>query len=150
MKLTNTAIMHAKPKDKQYKMWDGDGFYLIVRADGKKWWRLKFFFNGIEDTAALGVYPRISLAQARERKNEIKKLLALGINPKQHRKEEKALKKLNSENSFEVVAREWWKSHMTNKADSHKEKVIRRFELYLFPWIGNQAISTLTAPKYLK
>jgi integrase len=150
MKLTNTAVMHAKPKDKQYKMWDGDGFYLIVRADGKKWWRLKFFFNGIEDTAALGVYQRISLAQARERKNEIKKLLALGINPKQHRKEEKALKKLNSENSFEVVAREWWKSHMTNKADSHKEKVIRRFELYLFPWIGNQAISTLTAPQVLE
>ena len=150
MALSNTAIINAKAEQKRYKLHDKDGLFLQVNPNGSKWWRLKYRFEGKEKSISLGVYPHISLSQARERKDAAKKLLAIGINPSENRKEAKALTKLNTENSFEAVAREWWQSHMTNKAESHKEKVIRRFELYLFPWIGKKPIATITAPQILE
>lgn len=150
MALSNTAIINAKAEQKPYKLHDKDGLFLRVNPNGSKWWRLKYRFEGKEKSISLGVYPHISLSQARERKDAEKKLLAIGINPSENRKEAKALTKLNTENSFEAVAREWWQSHMTNKAESHKEKVIRRFELYLFPWIGKKPIATITAPQILE
>ena len=150
MALSNTAIINAKAAEKPYKLYDTDGLFLQVTPKGGKWWRLKYRFEGKEKSISLGVYPHISLSQARERKDAAKKLLAMDINPSENRKETKALNKLNTENTFESVAREWWQSHMTNKAESHKEKVIRRFELYLFPWIGKKPIATITAPQILE
>ena len=107
MALSNTAIINAKAADKSYKMYDTDGLFLQVTPTGGKWWRLKYRFDGKEKSLSLGVYPHISLSQERERKDAAKKLLAIGINPSENRKETKALNKLNTENSFEVVAREW-------------------------------------------
>ena len=150
MALSNTAIINAKAADKSYKMYDTDGLYLQVTPQGGKWWRLKYRFDGKEKLLSLGTYPDISLSQARQKREDSKKLLAIDINPSENRKQTKADNRLNTENSFELVAREWWQSHMTNKADSHKEKVIRRFELYLFPWIGKKPISSITAPQVLE
>jgi integrase len=150
MALSNTAIINAKAADKSYKMYDTDGLFLQVTPQGGKWWRLKYRFDGKEKLLSLGTYPDISLSQARQKREDSKKLLAIDIDPSENRKQTKAESRLNIENSFELVAREWWQSHMSNKADSHKEKVIRRFELYLFPWIGKKPISSITAPQVLE
>lgn len=150
MALSNTAIINAKAADKSYKMYDTDGLFLQVTPQGGKWWRLKYRFDGKEKLLSLGTYPDISLSQARQKREDSKKLLAIDIDPSEKRKQTKADNRLNTENSFELVAREWWQSHMTNKANSHKQKVIRRFELYLFPWIGKKPISSITAPQVLE
>ena len=151
MALTTTQINNSKPTDKVYKLYDSDGLFMQVTPSGGRWWRFKFRFNGKEKLLSLGTYPDVSLSSARDKRDSARILLASEppIDPSENRKETKALSKLNTENSFEVVAREWWQSHMTNKADSHKEKVIRRFELYLFPWIGKKSIASLTAPQVL-
>lgn len=152
MALSDTSIRNSKPAEKPYKLYDSDGLFIQVTPSGGRWWRLKYRFNGKEKLLSLGTYPEVSLASARSRREEAKKLLANDppIDPSENRKNNKAITKLNTENSFELVAREWWKSHMANKADSHKEKVIRRFEIYLFPWIGNKPINSLTAPQVLE
>lgn len=149
MALTDTKIKAAKPKDKAYKLGDDGGLYLFVTPAGGKLWRLKYRFNSKEKVLSFGAYPEISLLEAREKRDHARKLLANDQDPNEIRKTDKAINKLNAGNSFEVVAREWWQSHMKNKAKSHKDKVIRRFELYLFPWIGNKPIAEITAPQML-
>lgn len=150
MALSNTAIINAKAAEKPYKLYDTNGLFMYVTPNGGKWWRLKYYFDGKEKLLSLGTYPDISLSQARQKREDSKKLLAIDIDPSENRKQTKAHNKLNIENSFELIAREWWQSHMKNKADSHKEKVIRRFELYLFPWIGKKPMSSITAPQMLE
>jgi integrase len=150
--LSVTAINNAKPKDKPYKIADEKGLYLLIQSIGSKLWRLDYRFDDKRKTLALGSFPEVSLASARDRRNEAKKLLASDppIDPSENRKVDKATNKLNAANSFELVARAWWGSYMKGKAESHKEKVIRRFELYLFPWIGSKPISAITAPQMLE
>lgn len=150
--LSVTAINNAKPKDKPYKIADEKGLYLLIQSSGSKLWRLDYRFDDKRKTLALGSFPEVSLASARDRRNDAKKLLANDppIDPSENRKVEKATNKLNAANSFKLVARAWWESYMKGKAESHKEKVIRRFELYLFPWIGSKPISAITAPQILE
>lgn len=149
MALTDVAIKTAKPRDKAYKLADSGGLYIEIAPSGGKWWRYKYRFEGKEQRISLGTYPDISLKEARDRHVEERKKLSNGINPSASRKADKISKQLNNANSFELVAREWWQAHMKNKAASHKDKVIRRFEIYLFPWIGKRAISDLSAPELL-
>lgn len=150
MALTDTTIRTAKPKDKIYKLSDSGGLYIEVTPKGGKRWRYKFRYEGKENRISFGTYPEVSLAKARELHSDARKLLAQKVSPSENRKTVNTTKKLNAANSFEFVAREWWHSYMKEKADSHKEKVIRRFELYLFPWIGTKAISDITAPQVLE
>jgi integrase len=150
--LSATAINNTKPKDKPYKLADEKGLYLFIQATGSKLWRFDYRFLGKRKTLALGSYPDVSLSHARDKRDKARSLLASDppIDPSENRKAEKSSKLLSSENSFEVIAREWWQTHMKNKAASHKDKVIRRFELYLFPWIGSKPISDITAPQMLQ
>ena len=150
--LSATAINNAKPKDKPYKLADEKGLYLFIQASGSKLWRFDYRFLGKRKTLALGSYPDVSLSHARDKRDKARSLLASEppIDPSENRKAEKSSKSLSSENSFEVIAREWWQTHMKNKAASHKDKVIRRFELYLFPWIGSKPIADITAPQMLQ
>lgn len=149
MALTDVAIRTAKPAAKPYKLSDAGGLYIEITPKGGKWWRYKYRFNGKENRLSLGTYPDTGLKEARAKHAEARKLLAEGIAPSANRKAEKASRLGSDANSFEVVAREWIASHMANKAASHKNKVLRRFELYLFPWIGKQAIADITAPEVL-
>lgn len=151
MALTNTAINNAKPAEKPYKLYDSDGLFLQVTPSGGKWWRFKYRFDNKEKLISLGTYPEVSLKQARDKRDDARKQIANdSIDPSKSRQKAKLEKEISLVNSFELVAREWWQSYMKNKAESHKDKVIRRFELYLFPWIGNQPIAEITAPQLLQ
>ena len=150
--LSATAINNAKPKVRPYKLADEKGLYLFIQPTGSRLWRFDYRFLEKRKTLALGSYPDVSLSHARDKRNKARSLLASDppIDPSENRKAEKSSKLSNCENSFEVVAREWWHIHMKNKATSHKDKVIRRFELYLFPWIGSKPIAEITAPQMLQ
>lgn len=150
MALTNTAIRNAKPTDKPFKLYDEKGLFLQVTPSGGKWWRLKFRFGGKEKLLSLGVYPDVTLAQARERRDDAKKQLAIDIDPSESRKSDKATKKLNSANSLELVTREWAVSYFKNKTASHQQRTVKRLETYIFPWLGNKPISEITAPQILE
>ena len=152
MALSNTAILNAKPSEKPYKLYDSEGLFMQVTPNGGKWWRFKYRFEGKEKLLSFGTYPEVSLADARQRRDSSRKLLAEDppIDPSVKRKDDIIKNKLNSSNSFELVARDWWQSYMKSKAESHKQKVMRRFELYLFPWIGSKPISQITSPQLLE
>ena len=150
MSLTDIAIKGAKPKDKPYKLSDGGGLYLEVAPSGGKWWRYKFRFGGKELRLSLGTYPDVGLKDARARHAVERKKLSVGINPSDNRKAEKTASKIAATNGFEVVAREWAKSYFTNKTASHQERTMRRLENYIFPWLGNKAVSEINAPQILE
>ncbi len=150
MPLTDTAIRNAKPAKKAKKLFDGGGMYLEVAPSGGKWWRLKYRFGGKEKRLSLGVYPDVSLKDARERRDEARKLLANGIDPGENRKAKKAAKVERAANSFEVVAREWFAKRSPNWSASHTPRIIRRLEQDIFPWIGGKPIADLTPPQLLE
>ena len=149
MKLTDTAAKKAKPEERPYKMADGGGMYLEVMPNGSKYWRLKYRFNGKEKKLALGVYPDVPLALARERRDEARKQLAQDIDPGEHKKAVKAAKADRAANSFEVVAREWFSKFSPTWSAGHADKIIRRLERDLFPWLGSRPIADITAPELL-
>jgi integrase len=148
MPLTDTAIRNAKLQNKQYKLTDEKGMYLLVNKAGK-YFRLDYRFAGKRKTLALGVYPGVKLVEAREKRDDARKLIANGIDPGQVRKVQKSIQIEQTENSFEAIAREWHGKYSSNWADSHAKKIIRRFELYIFPWLGPRPIAEITPPELL-
>src|ERR1700733_8515806 len=107
MPLSDAKIRNASPKDKPYKLADSEGMYLFVSPAGSKCWRLKYRFAGKEKDLSLGVYPEISLNEARELRIKARKTLAGGNDPAELKRESKRLAKVKGDNSFEKIAREW-------------------------------------------
>lgn len=130
-------------------MADGVDMYLEVMPTGSKYWRLKYRFGGKEKRLAFGVYPDVSLAQARERRDDARKLLANGTDPGAVKQAQKASKVALTENSFEVIAREWFVRHAPNWKKNHSSKIIARLEKDVFPWIGALPIADISAPALL-
>ncbi|MFT3960517.1 tyrosine-type recombinase/integrase [Propionivibrio sp.] len=149
MPLTDTAIRKAKPAEKPYKLADEKGLYLLISPTGSKWWRQKYRFGGKEKLLSLGVYPDVSLKDARERRDEARKLLANGTDPGEAKKAEKQASSERTANSFETIAREWFAKHSATLAESNATRTIRRLERDLFPWIGNRPIAEITPPELL-
>lgn len=149
MPLTDTKIRLIKPKEKVFRVFDEKGLYLEISPKGGKWWRLKYRFNGLEKRISLGVYPSVTLKQARDRRDDARRLLGSGINPSEHRKNVKADSQSENANSFEVVAREWFTKKETSWAESHSKRVIRLLERDMFPWLGRSAISSVTSLEIL-
>jgi integrase len=147
MPLTDAAIRNAKPGDKPKKLFDGRGLYLEVAPSGGKWWRLKYRFGSKEKRLSLGVYPEVSLKDARERRDEARKLLTNEIDPSENRKAKKAARENRAANSFEIVAREWLAKHSPNWSASHGDRIIRRLERDIFPWLGGRPVADITAPQ---
>ena len=147
--LTDTVIRHAKPHGKTARLFDSGGLYLEVSPTGGKWWRLKYRFAGKEKRLSLGVYPAVGLKDARQRRDEARKLLADGIDPGENRKAQKAVKQDRAANSFEVVAREWIAKYAPTWTANHAERILRRFDRDLFPWIGAKPVAEVTAPELL-
>ncbi len=149
MALSDLTIRTAKPGAKPLRLSDSGGLYLEVAPSGGKLWRLKYRFNGKEKRLALGKYPEVGLKDARERRDEARKLLANEIDPGENRKAQKAAKTERAANSFEVVAREWIAKFTPTWAASHTSKIVRRLEMYVFPWLGGRPIAEITAPELL-
>ncbi len=149
MSLTDTAIKNVRPGAKPLKLTDEKGMFLLVSPAGGKWWRLKYRFGGKEKLLSIGTYPEVSLKDARQRRDDARKLLADGVDPGENRKAAKAAQTERAANSFEVIAREWFAKHAPNWAESHASKIIQRLEKNVFPWIGGKPIAEITAPQLL-
>jgi len=145
--LTPSAVANAKPQAKPYKLRDERGMYLLVQPTGARLFRMDYRRPGTgkRNTLALGVFPDVSLKQARERRDTARKLLADGIDPAAKREAERSA----DADTFEAIAREFIERRLASKAESHRSKVQRRLELYVFPYLGRHPIASVTAPEIL-
>lgn len=148
MPLTYTAIRNAKRKEKPYKLYDEKGLYLLVKNAGK-YFRFDYRYAGKRKTLALGVYPDVRLAEAREKRDEARKLLQNNVDPSQHRKAIKARKMEQTANGFEAVAWEWFIKNKHTWTEGHSRTIIGRLQLNVFPWLGTQPVGSITAPELL-
>jgi integrase len=151
MALIDTQLRNAKVTDKDYTLNDGQGLYLLITPKGGKWWRFRYRYAGKPKLLSLGTYPEVSLLDARARRDEARKQLAQipPIDPSEVKQAQKQALYGKHENAFEAIAREWLATKMQTKSEGYRNNVLRRFELYLFPWIGKHAINELTAPELL-
>lgn len=147
MPLTDTAIRSAKPQAKPFKLFDGGGLYLLVSPAGGKWWRWKYRFGGKAKGLSFGVYPDVTLKSARDKRDAGRRQLAAGIDPGEARKAEKQAQ--GGAESFEAIAREWHGKFSQGWVASHGDRILRRLEKDLFPWLGKRAIAEIKAPELL-
>ena len=128
-------------------MSDEKGLYLQVNPTGSKLWQWKYRIDGKEKLMALGNYPDVSLAQAREKHNQARKQLAMAVDPMAQKKADNIVRKLSQEHSFATVARDWWAQWKASRSDNHTASVMRRLEADVFPAIGSRPISEIKAPE---
>jgi integrase len=147
--LTNILIKNAKPRSVAYVLKDERGLGLEVSTTGRKWWRFRYWFKGKENRLSLGTYPEVSLADARERREDARRLIAKGIDPSEARKAEKAAAE-EAEATFENVAREWIGKNTPTWAPRHTESIVARLERHVFPFIGKRPIAEVNAPELLR
>jgi len=140
MPLNARQIDTAKPKEKIYKLADGGGLYLQVNVNGSKYWRMKYRFAGKEKKLSFGTYPDVSLADARAKREEARKILAADNDPGEVKKAEQLAKKNSIENTFEAIATEWYTAKMPNWSENYTSYVIRAFKNNVFPYIGSRPI----------
>jgi len=145
--LTDTEIKRAKAAEKAYSMGDGGGLYLWVKPTGGKLWRWSYRYEGKEKLMSLGKYPDVSLAQARGRHSEARKLLATGVDPMAQRKAEKTAEKIAVENSFQSVTTQWLEHWQEGKSPRHVDSVRRRMEADILPCLGARPIAEIEAPE---
>lgn len=141
--LSDMDVRKAKKKDKQYSLFDGGGLYLLITPSGGKLWRLKYKVEGKAGLLAFGSYPEISLADARQRRDDARKLVANGVNPGAVKKAQKNAKFTAAGNSFEVIAREWLEKFSPQWSDSHRTRTTSLIARDLFPWIGSRPIEEI-------
>ncbi|MFT3759322.1 tyrosine-type recombinase/integrase [Thauera sp.] len=150
MPLTDTAIKQAKPQGKPFKLPDADGMYLLVQPAGSKLWRYDYRFAGKRKTLALGKYPDVGLKAARKALAAAREQLAAGIDPSAAKKEAKRAAKVAAENSFEAVARAWWKGWQADRTEGTANAAIRALELHVFPHIGDKPITAVQPVEILE
>ncbi|WP_297848510.1 integrase arm-type DNA-binding domain-containing protein [uncultured Desulfovibrio sp.] len=149
MKLADTFIRHVVANGKVQKHSDGGGLFLYVTSAGKKSWRLAYRFAGRQKLISLGPYPSVSLREAREKREDAKKLLREHIDPSQARRQAREAAAEAARNSFEDVAREWYVKYSTKWVPSYRKTVIRILEENLFPYVGKRPINAITSRELL-
>ena len=149
MSLTNAACKNAPPRERPYKKADGGGMYLEVMPNGSKYWRLKYRFAGKEKRLALGVFPEVSLIDAREKRDAARKLMAQGLDPSLAKYETKQRVTLNAANTFEATAREWHKQNLERWTPNYGQDILHRLEMDIFPEIGRRPVADITALQIL-
>lgn len=159
--LTPITLKTAKPAEKDKRMNDGEGLYLLLKVNGAKWWRFDYSYEGKRKTLSLGVYPEITLADARERAVEAREKVAKGIDPSEDRKQikirrlqkQEAQKRIDDGlapvGSFQYVAEEWFVNRMSNKSRDHTKRVLALLKNDIYPWIGYKPIDEITPPELL-
>ena len=149
--LTDAKCRNATSEgNKLRKLADGGGLYLWVHADGRKYWRLRYYMAGKEKTLSLGVYPKVSLKDARAKRDTERKRLNDNLDPSAERRAEKMRVRIAAENSFEAVAREWFGKQLHTWVPGHAADVKRRLEKNVFPFIGRRPIAQIDAPELLE
>jgi integrase len=149
MPLTHVQIVNAKARDKAYRMFDGRGLYVEISPSGGRWWRFKYRFGGKEKRLSFGVYPDVSLKEAREKLAEARMHLEGGHDPGVLRKEIETNPTDATGPTFETIAREWFALNSRKWAPSHGDRIIRRLELNIFPWLGSRPIVEIKASELL-
>ncbi len=149
MALNAKQVQNAKTALKTTYLFDERGLYLEITPKGSKRWRLKYYLKGRERRISLGIYPEVSLKEARDNRDEIRKLALNGVDPVEHRKAIRSTTKATLENSFEYVAKEWLLKHKAERSESHHKKVNRLFERDIFPYLGNASIAEIKPPEIL-
>jgi integrase len=147
--LTDIQLRRIKPTDKPQKLSDGGGLFLLVTVQGGKLWRLAYRFGGKQKTLSIGEYPIVSLTDARAKREEAKRQLVNGIDPSAAKQAAKAAVQGAAANCFEVIAREWHKTHMTSKSEKHAKKTLNALEKDVFAWLGKLPITKIEAPDIL-
>ena len=146
MALTNIKVKNAKPGDKDFKLFDEKGLFLLIKKSGSKYWRFKYRINKSEKLLALGVYPEVSLKDARDKRDEARKQISDGIDPSITRKFEKAG---STENTFQAVAEEFLEAYSFKWSPSHKKHIKECYERDVYPWIGSRSVKDLSAVEVL-
>ena len=150
MSLNAKSVEAAKPKPKtnprDYKIYDETGLYLLVKANGSKYWRFRYRFDGKEKLLAIGVYPKVSLGKARIEQEDAQKLLAKDIDPSADKKQRKYANKLKKANTFEAIARDWLKEEVKGWTPDHAMRVIHSLEKEIFPHIGDMPVTQIKTP----
>jgi len=149
MALSDSKIRTAKAKDKLYKLYDEKGLYLEITPAGSKRWRFKYRFEDKEKRISLGLYPEVSLKKARLKRDEVRELLADGVNPSQARKQAAAAKAELNKNTFEAVARDWHAKQQQSWSKGHLQKILAWLEKNIFPFMGSRPIATIESPDLL-
>lgn len=147
MALTDIEIRKAGMKRKAYRISDGSGLYVWVTSAGGKLWRWKYRHDGKEKLMSFGAYPAVSLALARERFSDARKLLAMGIDPMEQRKADKVAQQALSEHSFQAIAHQWQEHWQEGKSPRHVDYVKRRMESDILPCLGARPIAEIEAPE---
>ena len=145
MPLTDTAIRAAKPSEKQQKLFDGSGLYLLLFPSGSKVWRFKYHFQGREKLISLGAYPAVTLKDARDKAADARKVLGSGKDPSVERRQSK----LKHKNTFETIAREWHAKQVPGWSTRYAANVLLRLENNVFPHIGSQPVGAIMATELL-
>ncbi|HAV8165111.1 TPA: tyrosine-type recombinase/integrase [Escherichia coli] len=145
--LTAKGIEAAQPKDKPYKLTDSQtpGLFLLVHPNGSKYWRFRYWVSKRERLQAIGVYPLISLKEARKRATESRLLIAQGIDPMDLARKEKAIDALNAIASFKAVAEDWFATRVSGWSESYTKQVRSALEKDVYPVLGKRSIIDITA-----
>ncbi len=146
--LSEVKVRNAKPQANEYKLFDGGGLFLLITPSGGKLWRFRYLFDKKEKKLSLGVYPEISLLDARKQRDEARSQLAHGIDPGAVRKAQKQAKIQDTE-IFELIAREWHERFKSKWSIGHSSKIMTRLEGDVFPYIGEKRIKDIKAPELL-
>jgi len=145
MPLTDAACKNAKPKEKPYKLADGGGLHLLVKPNGGRYWRMKYRHGGKEKLLAFGVYPAVSLSDARRQRDEARERIASGDDPAVVKRKAKQLDALNKENTFEAIAREWHANKKATLTPDYAANILARLEADIFPALGARPIADIEA-----
>ena len=148
--LTVKATSAAKPREKPYKLFDERGLYLEVRPNGKRWWRFRYRYANKEKLLSFGVYPEVTLTEARDRRDAARSLLRDHVDPSAERQSKKLQIRQQAENSFEKVARAWYGVSEPKWEPAHATRTLRRLEQDIFPWLGKRPISEISAPELIE
>lgn len=143
MPLNDRQIKHSKPKDKPYKLTDGNGLYLHITPAGGKLWKLDYAIDGKRKTLSIGKYPHLSLVEAREAAENARKMKAQGIDPSQAKQQAKAERQAALLNTFEHIARDWHQNNISRWKPNHAQRIMRYLEKDVFPYISSHPIQEL-------
>lgn len=147
--LTDKAIRNAVLKKKPYKLFDGGGLYLLVKPSGSKLWRMKYYY-GKEKTLSFGNYPIVTLAEARDKRHDAKKLLNNNIDPNKKKREERRANLFDTNNTFAAVMKDWHRVNESDWVPKHAQKTLRRLELHVLPLLGNIPIAQIRTPELVR